>query len=86
MNRTEMIDVIESIVCDVMEFERDKIRPNHSFEEMELDSLAVVEVVEGIEERLGVTIDDEDLNPKTGIANMHDLYDYVWERLPNKEG
>ncbi len=80
----DVVSIIEDIICDVMEFTKDQIHPNHSFKEMDLDSLAVVEIVEAIEERLGITLDDQDLDPDS-LANLHDLYDLVWSRVQQKE-
>lgn len=82
MNHDTMVAAINQVICDVLEIEESKIEPNKSFEEQDFDSLAIIEVVEGIEEAVGVRLDDEHLGD---LHNVRDLYDLVWEQLPNKE-
>lgn len=46
----------------------------------ELDSMAVVSLITGLEERLGVSVDDEDISGDT-FATVGSLADYVASKL-----
>lgn len=47
----------------------------------ELDSMAVVAVITGLEERFGVVVDDDDIDGAT-FATVGTLADFVSSRLP----
>jgi acyl carrier protein len=47
----------------------------------ELDSLAVVSLITGIEERFGIVIDDDDIDGNV-FSNVGSLSDFVASKLP----
>ena len=46
----------------------------------ELDSMAVVSLITGIEDRFGIAVDDDDIDGET-FATVGSLTDFVTERL-----
>jgi acyl carrier protein len=46
----------------------------------ELDSMAVVQVITALEERFGITVDDDDIGAET-FATLGSLSDYVEQKL-----
>lgn len=48
-------------------FETDEIKPEDTFNELELDSLALVELTMAVSADLGVKIGDDDLSPDDSI-------------------
>jgi acyl carrier protein len=47
----------------------------------ELDSMAVVSIITGLEERFGIVIDDDDIDGTT-FATVGTLADFVGSKLP----
>ena len=69
---------------DILEIEPSSISESSSFaEDLDADSLALIELVEGLEEELGersvgFRIDDEDLEE---LRTVRDAVDYVYAKL-----
>jgi acyl carrier protein len=84
MDRAEVFDLIRDRLADILEVEATTISEGSSFsEDLEADSLALIELVEAIEEELsertvGFRIDDEDLED---LKTVRDAVDYVCARL-----
>ena len=80
MTRTEVFDLIRDRLSDILEIEPDQIREGDSFaDDLEADSLALIELVEALEEELGertvgFRIEDEDLQD---LKSVRDAVDYV---------
>ena len=80
-------DGVFSIICeqlsDILEIDPGRIAESSSFvEDLEADSLALIELVEGLEEELserisGFRIEDEDLED---LKTVRDAIDYVMAR------
>ena len=49
---------IADIIADKLDIERDLIKPESSFDDMEVDSLYMVEIMLSIEEEFNITIED----------------------------
>ena len=83
MDRSQVFDLIRDRLADILEVEATTISEGSSFsEDLEADSLALIELVEAIEEELGertvgFRIDDEDLED---LKTVRDAVDYVVER------
>lgn len=82
--RDEVVELIREQLADILEIEPSKITEASSFvEDLGADSLALIELVEGIEEELSdraadFRIDDEDL---AELKTVRDAVDYVTERV-----
>lgn len=84
MSREEIVDLVRDRLADILEIEADTINEGDSFQDdLEADSLALIELVEAIEEELGertvgFRIEDEDLED---LKTVRDAVDYVAGRL-----
>jgi len=84
MDRSQVFDLIRDRLADILEVEATTISEGSSFsEDLQADSLALIELVEAIEEELGertvgFRIDDEDLED---LKTVRDAVDYVCARL-----
>ncbi len=54
------LDTIKKIIADKLDIDVDSITEESSFEDMQVDSLDMVEIVMDIEETFDITIDAED--------------------------
>ncbi len=83
-SRDEILDLIRDQLADILEIEPDRISESSSFvDDLDADSLALIELVEGREEELsertgGFRIEDEDLEE---LKTVRDAIDYVMTRL-----
>ena len=84
MNRQQVFDLIRNNLSDILEVSPDSISEGASFgEDLGADSLALIELVEALEEELsertvGFRIDDEDLED---LKTVRDAVDYVMAKL-----
>lgn len=82
--REEILQLVRDRLGDILEIEPDSINETDSFaEDLRADSLALIELVESLEEELsersvGFRIEDEDLED---LATVRDAVDYVHARL-----
>ena len=67
-----VFDKIADIIADKLDIERDLIKPESSFDDMEVDSLYMVEIMLSIEEEFNITIEDA-----SEMKTVSDLCDYV---------
>ena len=84
MSRQEVLELVRMQLADILEMSPDKINESSSFtEDLNADSLALIELVESLEEELrrqvaGFRIDDEDLED---LRTVRDAVDYVTAKL-----
>ena len=84
MDRTQVFELIRDRLADILEIEPSRITEAASFtEDLSADSLALIELVEALEEELGersvgFRIDDEDLED---LKTVRDAVDYVYARV-----
>ena len=84
MGRREVFELIRDRLADILEIEPVAIAEGASFsEDLSADSLALIELVEALEEELGertvgFRIDDEDLED---LRTVRDAVDYVVAKL-----
>ena len=84
MDRTEVFELIRDRLADILEVDASEISEGQSFtDDLEADSLALIELVEAIEEDLSgraqdFRIEDEDLED---LKTVRDAVDYVCARL-----
>ncbi|MGE0880360.1 MAG: acyl carrier protein [Acidimicrobiia bacterium] len=84
MSREEVFELVRDRLADILEIDPSKITEGSSFaDDLDADSLALIELVEAIEEELaertvGFRIDDEDLED---LKTVRDAVDYVHGRV-----
>jgi len=84
LDRQQILELIRELLADILEIEPSTISEASSFaEDLDADSLALIELVEGLEEELGersvgFRIDDEDLEE---LRTVRDAVDYVHAKL-----
>lgn len=84
LDRQEVLDLIRDRLADILEIEPSSINEGDSFaDDLEADSLALIELVEALEEELGersvgFRIEDEDLED---LKTVRDAVDYVMSKL-----
>jgi acyl carrier protein len=80
----EVYRILRERLAEILEIDEDRIKLQSSFtEDLDADSLALIELVEALEEELGertvgFTIDDEDLGD---LHTVQEAVDYVVARL-----
>ena len=83
LERDEIFEIVRDRLADILEIEPSTITEGQSFvDDLDADSLALIELVEALEEQLGdrianFRIDDEDLED---LKTVRDAVDYVHER------
>ena len=83
LERDEIFEIVRDRLADILEIEPATITEGQSFvDDLDADSLALIELVEALEERLGdripdFRIEDEDLED---LKTVRDAIDYVHER------
>ncbi len=89
LDRQQILELIRELLADILEIEPSTISESSSFaEDLDADSLALIELVEGLEEELGersvgFRIDDEDLEE---LRTVRDAVDYVDAKLGEARG
>jgi acyl carrier protein len=84
IDRKQVLDLIRDRLADILEIEPAGINEGDSFaDDLDADSLALIELVEAIEEELGertvgFRIEDEDLED---LKTVRDAVDYVVAKL-----
>ena len=84
MDRAAVFEIIRDRLADILEIEASSISEGQSFtDDLEADSLALIELVEAIEEAMsdqveGFRIEDDDLED---LKTVRDAVDYVCARL-----
>ena len=82
--RDEVLDLIRNQLAEILELEPSQVAESASFvDDLGADSLALIELVEGLEEELsdrtvGFRIEDEDLED---LKTVRDAIDYVMARV-----
>ena len=83
LDRAAILDLVRDRLADILEIDPATISEGQSFvDDLEADSLALIELVEALEEELsdraaGFRIDDEDL---ADLKTVRDAVDYVHAR------
>ena len=84
MDRQQVFELIRDRLADILEIDPSEIAEGKSFvDDLQADSLALIELVEAIEEEVGertvgFRIEDEDLED---LKTVRDAVDYVCARL-----
>ena len=84
LDRDEIFEIVRDRLADILEIDPSTITEGQSFaDDLDADSLALIELVEALEEELGertvgFRIEDEDLED---LKTVRDAVDYVHERV-----
>jgi acyl carrier protein len=83
LDRTAILGIVREQLAEILEKSPDDIPEDVPFSDIGADSLALIELVEALEEQLsayvaGFHIDDEDLE---GLLSVRDAVDYVAVKL-----
>ncbi len=83
LDRAAILELVRDELAEILEKSPSEIAEDESFEDLGADSLALIELVEALEESLatyaaGFHIDDEDLE---GLVSVRDAVDYVAVKL-----
>ena len=75
MTNEEILGVLAEIVNEVAGVETSEITPNKSFvDDLDIDSLSMVEIAVQVEDRFGVKVPDDEL---ANLKTVGDAVDYV---------
>ncbi len=84
MDRNAVFELVRDRLADILEIDPGQISEGQSFaDDLDADSLALIELVEALEEELGertvgFRIEDEDLED---LKTVRDAVDYVYARV-----
>ncbi len=84
LNRVSVLELIRSQLSDILEISPDSVQEGSSFvDDLDADSLALIELVEALEADLGpriegFRIEDEDLED---LRTVRDAVDYVMAKV-----
>ena len=83
ITRAEIVSLVQSNLAEILEISPDRVSEDATFASLDADSLALIELVEALEEALssrvaGFRIDDEDLE---GLKTVDDAVNYVAAKL-----
>ena len=84
LDRNAVFEIVRDNLADILEIEPSTISEGQSFvDDLEADSLALIELVEALEEELGersvgFRIEDDDLED---LKTVRDAVDYVYARV-----
>lgn len=79
MGETETFEQVKSIIVELLGVEGEKVTPEARFrEDLEADSLDLVELIMAFEEKFGGEISDEDAQQ---ITTVGEAVDYIDQRM-----
>ncbi len=82
MNKEDIIKTINTFLVDEFEIDESKISPDsHLKNDLGLESLDFVDIAVIVQKEFGLTLKGEEM---TGIRNLQDLYDYIFNALQKK--
>ncbi len=74
MQRDEAVGAIRDVAVEILSVEADQVTESARFkEDLEADSLDLVELVMGLEERFDISVPEEDLEGVDTVAKAVDL-------------
>jgi acyl carrier protein len=74
MDRTKALDTLKEVAAEVLSVDPDQVVETARFkEDLDADSLDLVELVMGLEERFDIEVPEEDLEGVTTVGQAVDL-------------
>ncbi len=75
----EIYDKVKDIIAEKLTVDENKLAPETSFvDDLDADSLDIVELIMALEEEFGIEISDEDAER---ITTVKDVVDYIGNKL-----
>lgn len=71
-----VLEKIAVIIAEKLEVSAEQVQESSSFDDLEIDSLAIVEIMLAIEDEFGIAIDDAE-----NIETVADIVAYVEQKL-----
>ncbi|CAN5635002.1 acyl carrier protein [soil metagenome] len=82
MEKNELLTAVQEVAAEVLGVEADAVVPTANFkDDLEADSLDLVELVMALEDRLDITVPEEDLE---GVATVDDALNMLSAKLGAK--
>ncbi len=79
MENAEAFDKFKQCAVEVLQVEPDKVKPDASFaDDLDADSLDLVELVMALEEQFDITVDESELE---GVETVGQAFDLVSSKL-----
>ena len=83
MTRRDVLELVRGQLAEILEVDPKEIAESSSFEDLDADSLVLIELVEALEEELrdrveGFRVEDEDLEE---LRTVRDAVDYVASKV-----
>lgn len=79
MENAEAFDKFKQCAVEVLQVEPDKVKPEASFaDDLDADSLDLVELVMALEEQFDITVDESELE---GVQTVGQAFDLVTSKL-----
>ena len=83
MNQEEILSKLKTIVMDRLSVDEEQVKPEASFvEDLNADSLDIVELIMGIEEEFDIEIPDEDAEKLTTVG---EATEYIKSKLTSQD-
>jgi len=79
LSKTGIFDSVVSVMQGEFEIPPERLRPDaHLIDDLDLDSIDAIDLAVRLEERLGVSFDEDDLK---SLRTLQDVVDLIHERL-----
>ncbi len=79
MNRDEAFDTFKQAATEVLQVPAEKVEPEAKFsDDLDADSLDLVELVMSLEERFDITVDESELE---GVETVGQAFDIIFAKL-----
>ena len=80
MNKQDLIQSIHQVFIDKFELSPDDLQPEKRiFEDLELDSLDIVDLVSGLQHKFGIPLRDN--KELLQVRTLQDIYDFIEETI-----
>lgn len=74
MQRAEVLDLFRQLAVELLDLEPDQIRADASFkDDLDVDSLSLVEYTMAVEDKLGISLPEDEVAPLKTIGEFADL-------------
>ena len=81
---TPTFDAVSSVLVDTFHVDRENVVPETTLEQLGLDSLALMEFVFAVEDKLGVRIPEDKLDPRQAGVTLGRLATLLDEAVATK--
>lgn len=84
MNREEIIHAVNTIFMDRFELEESELTPEKRlFQDLELDSLDIVDMIVGLQQKFGIMLrDNKDVRNVKTLGDVYDLFEKLIAEHP----